>query len=56
MYDSDEFEMEDSDRRRRGMREPEPHELWELSVLELAVEARVLVVPERRRGEVRTYG
>lgn len=44
--------MEESDLRRRGIRESESHELWELSVVELAEETSVLEV--RRRGEVRT--
>lgn len=49
---SEELEMEESDLRRRGIRETESHELWELSVVELAEETSVLEV--RRRGEVRT--
>lgn len=43
--------MEERDRRRRGIRDSEPHELWEFRVEELAVEARVRVLV-RSRGEV----
>ena len=54
MNESEVLEIDDSDLRRRGMRESEPHELWELRVVELAVDERVrAAVGVRSRGELR---
>lgn len=48
------LEMEDNDRRKRGIRDSEPQELWEFSVVELAVDESVLaMVGVRCRGDVR---
>lgn len=53
MKESDELEMEDMDLCKRGIREPELHELSELRVVELGVEGTTRAL-ERGRGEPRT--